>query len=85
MKTVWEAMNDVTRRKILTLLKKGDMTASEIYANFESRPATISHHLGILREANLVTFEKSGQVITYSLNIAVFQSMVQKLISFLER
>ena len=74
---------DVTRRKILTLLRNGSMTAGEICSYFDSRPATISHHLSILKESNLVTAEKKAQVITYSLNVDVLQSMIKKLTAFI--
>ncbi|MBP0973950.1 MAG: winged helix-turn-helix transcriptional regulator [Oscillospiraceae bacterium] len=77
MKDIWGAMADPTRRQILTLLQKRDMTAGEIGEQFEVSGATISHHLKILREAELITAEKEKQTITYSLNTTVFQEFLK--------
>jgi DNA-binding transcriptional ArsR family regulator len=76
MKDIWGAMADPTRREILNLLRKRDMTAGEIAARFEISNATISHHLKILREAELIIAEKEKQTITYSLNMTVFQEFL---------
>ena len=84
MKTVWEGMNDITRRKILTILRTGPMTAGEICSYFQSRGSTISHHLSILREAGLVTAKKSGLVITYTLNADALRGIIEKLNNFLK-
>lgn len=78
-KDVWGAMADPTRREILTLLQKHDMTAGEIGERFEVSGATISHHLKILREAGLVTSVKEKQTITYSLNTTVFQEFLKSI------
>lgn len=79
MKDIWGAMADPTRREILNLLRKHDMTAGEIADKFEISNATISHHLKILREAELVTAEKEKQTITYRLNMTVFQEFLAGL------
>ena len=76
MKDVWNAMADPTRRSILSMLQKRDMTAGEIGEQFEVSGATISHHLKILREAGLVTSEKEKQTITYRINLTVFQEFL---------
>ena len=76
MKDIWGAMADPTRREILNLLRKRDMTAGEIADQFDFSNATISHHLKILREAELVTAEKEKQTITYRINMTVFQEFL---------
>jgi DNA-binding transcriptional ArsR family regulator len=76
MKDIWGAMADPTRREILSLLQKQDMTAGEIAERFEISNATISHHLKILREAGLVLSEKEKQTITYRINMTVFQEFL---------
>lgn len=76
MKDIWGAMSDPTRREILSLLQKQDMTAGEIADRFAISNATISHHLKILREADLVTSEKEKQTITYRINMTVFQEFL---------
>ena len=83
MKDIWSAMADPTRREILTLLQKHDMTAGEIADRFELTNATVSHHLKILREAGLVLAEKEKQTITYSLNLTVFQDFLKGVAGFL--
>lgn len=79
MKDIWSAMADPTRREILQLLQKRDMTAGEIAEQFDISGATISHHLKILREAGLVTSTKEKQTITYRLNMTVFQEFLAGL------
>ncbi len=83
MKDIWSAMADPTRREILSLLQKHDMTAGEIGEKFDLSGATMSHHLKILREAGLITAEKEKQTITYSLNLTVFQDFLKGVAGFL--
>ena len=80
MKDVWNALADPTRREILTLLQRQDMTAGEIVSCFSVSGATISHHLKILREANLILAQKEKQMITYRLNTTVFQDFLKHII-----
>ena len=77
MNDVWNALADPTRRQILTLLKKDDMNAGEIAEQFSMTKPSISHHLSILKQANLVTSRKTGQNVIYSLNISVFEEILQ--------
>ena len=70
---VFKALADETRREILRLLHKGDLTAGEIAARFAFTKPTISHHLSVLKHANLVQDYRKGQHIYYSLNTTVFQ------------
>lgn len=77
MNDVWTAMADPTRRKILSLLKQNDMNAGEIAEHFNMTKPSISHHLNQLKQANLVTAEKKGQNIIYSLNLSVVEEILQ--------
>ena len=61
MRTVWEALADPTRREILMLLKKEDLSAGTIHSFFDITKPSLSHHLAILKEANLVSSKKIGQ------------------------
>ena len=66
---VFFALADPTRRKILELLaSQGQLTATEIYANFTASPPAISQHLKVLREARLVSMQKRGQQHIYQIN-----------------
>lgn len=77
MNDVWTAMADPTRRRILSLLKQNDMNAGEIAEHFNMTKPSISHHLNQLKQANLVTAEKKGQNIIYSLNLSVVEEILQ--------
>ncbi len=77
MNNVFKALNDETRREILTLLSEEDfLNASEIYDKFEMSKPSISHHLTILKNAGLVTSEKKGQYIHYSLHTTALQDLL---------
>ncbi len=73
---IFKALSDSTRRKILKLLSEGDMTAGDIASRFQQSWPTISHHLEVLKSAGLITSEKQGQYIVYSLNTTVFQEVI---------
>ncbi|MBQ7094578.1 MAG: winged helix-turn-helix transcriptional regulator [Clostridia bacterium] len=68
MDKLWSALSDKTRRDILTLLHEGEKNAGDIAAHFKISKPSISHHLSVLREANLVYSRKEGQTIIYALN-----------------
>ncbi len=76
------ALSDPTRRKILDLLKKKDLSAGEIAHNFNITLPSISHHLNILRRADLITSQRDGQQIIYSLNLSVFEEVAKILINY---
>jgi len=80
---VFKALADETRREILRLLQKSDLTAGEIAARFEFTRPTISHHLSVLKQADLVQDVRKGQNILYSLNITVFQEATAWFIAVL--
>ncbi|MEG2908807.1 MAG: autorepressor SdpR family transcription factor [Erysipelotrichaceae bacterium] len=72
----WKALSDPTRRDIIELLKSGKMSAGDISAHFNSSNATISHHLSILKQADLIRDEKDGKYIYYDLNTSVIDEMI---------
>ncbi len=76
MNTLFKALNDETRRQILELLKAGEMTAGEIADRFEISKPSISHHLDILKRAGLISGEKKGQFIEYSLNTTILEDLL---------
>lgn len=82
MNAVFKALNDTTRREILTLLKQGDKSAGEIADHFKIGKATISHHLDLLKQADLVSAEKKGQFVIYSLNTTVMDDILAWFLSF---
>lgn len=76
MNETFKALSDPTRREILNLLKDKDLTAGEISDHFDMTKPSISQHLKILKNAELVHAEKKGQYIVYSLNTTVFQEIL---------
>ena len=85
MNLLFKALGDPTRRQIIELLRKRDMTAGEIADEFNISKPSISHHLDLLRQANVVISIKEGQFITYSLNTTVFDEMVKWVIELSEK
>lgn len=83
LSAVFKALGDETRREILRLLARGDMTAGEIAQSFTLSRPTISHHLNVLKEAGLVLEERRGQHVIYSLNTTVFQQLTGWLFEIL--
>jgi DNA-binding transcriptional ArsR family regulator len=78
----FKALSDPTRRKILDLLRERDLTAGEIADHFQMTKPSISHHLSLLKQAELVSDERHGQHIYYSLNTAVFHHLMNWMNSF---
>lgn len=76
MKKFFKAVGDPTRRDILDMLKERDLTAGEIADAFHMTKPSISYHLDLLKQADLVTAEKNGQYITYSLNTSVLDEVI---------
>lgn len=72
----FKALADPTRREILRLLRRGEMTAGDLAARFDTTKPTLSHHFAVLRDADLVTVRREGQTLWYSLNTTVLQDMV---------
>ena len=82
MNTVFKALNDATRREILQMLQEGDMTAGEIAEKFNMSWPSVSHHLDLLKQAKLVTAEKDGQYVYYSLNTTVVDEILKWFMQF---
>ena len=82
MNIVFKALNDSTRRAILEMLQKKDMTAGDIADKFNISFPSISHHLDLLKQAQLVTTKKEGQYVFYSLNTTVMDEIVKWLMQF---
>ena len=82
MQSVLEAISDQTRRKILDLLKKGEMSAGELGKHFDISGPSMSHHLSKLKAADLVIANRKGQSINYSINTSVFDDAAQFVIGF---
>ena len=82
MNVLFKALNDQTRREILELLREKDLTAGEIADSFNITKPTISHHLDLLKQANLVNSYKQKQFIYYSINLTVFDEIIKWFLKF---
>jgi len=80
MDSAFKALADPTRRKILALLRDEELPAGEIASRFPMAWASVSHHLGVLKESGLIIARRDGQHIRYSLNTTVFQDALQHLL-----
>jgi ArsR family transcriptional regulator, arsenate/arsenite/antimonite-responsive transcriptional repressor len=83
MDKIFKAMSDINRRKILTLLKNGEMSVSELLKNFEITQATLSNHLSVLKKANLVESRIFGKQRIYRLNMEVLRIFAKNIDDFI--
>jgi DNA-binding transcriptional ArsR family regulator len=81
---VFEALADENRRKILELLKKKDMAVNEIGEHLPITGASLSHHLNKLKAAELVTANRKGQTIIYSIHTSVFEDFASQAATLLD-
>ena len=70
------ALADPIRREILNLLKNGRMSAGEISAHFPVTAASISRHLSVLKDADLIRDQREGKYIFYELNASVLEEVL---------
>ena len=80
----FKALSDPNRRQIIKMLQDGDMTAGDIASHFDMTKPSISHHLNVLKQADLVQDVRKGQNIYYSLNTTVFQKLIGWFYDLLE-
>ncbi|MBI3511144.1 MAG: winged helix-turn-helix transcriptional regulator [Bacteroidetes bacterium] len=85
MNILFKALDDPTRREILEMLRKKDRTAGDIADAFTISKPSISHHLDLLRQANLVISIREGQFVRYSLNTTVFDEMLSWVMGFTDK
>jgi DNA-binding transcriptional ArsR family regulator len=71
-----KALSDPIRRDILNLLKKGRMSAGDIVDHFEVTGASISRHLSVLKDADLIRDKREGKFIYYELNASVLEEIM---------
>ncbi len=71
-----KALGDPIRREILSMLKKGRLSAGEIVEKFPVSGAAVSRHLSVLKEADLIRDERDGKYIYYELNASVLEEVM---------
>jgi ArsR family transcriptional regulator, arsenate/arsenite/antimonite-responsive transcriptional repressor len=72
----FKALSDPTRREILALLRRGEMTAGALAEKFDMTKPSMSHHFAVLKDADLITSRREGQQIWYGLNTTVVQDLL---------
>jgi ArsR family transcriptional regulator, arsenate/arsenite/antimonite-responsive transcriptional repressor len=83
MQEAYRAIVDPHRRTILRVLRRGERTAGDLASATGLRPTALTHHLTVLKLADLVRVERRGQYQIYSLNTTVFQDLVTELLGWL--
>jgi ArsR family transcriptional regulator, arsenate/arsenite/antimonite-responsive transcriptional repressor len=79
---IFEALSHPVRREVLTLLKKGPMSAGELAAHFDLTKPTMSVHFAKLKDADLVTAERNGTSLVYHLNLSILEDALSSFLSF---
>ena len=82
---VFKALADPTRREIVQMLRKGPLSSGEIAERFPSTWATISRHLAILRNADVISAERNGNSIRYELNATVLQDLIAHIFDWTKK
>ncbi len=73
MSSVFKALSDPTRRRVLQLLRDGPMSAGDLWTHFDVSKPTMSAHFAVLKEADLVHAEKDGKSVIYHLKLSVLE------------
>ena len=76
MNDAFKALADPSRRRILSLLRKGEMTAGELAEHFDMAKPSLSHHFSVLKQADLISARRDGQQIYYALNTTVVEDLL---------
>lgn len=84
LSNTFSALSDPNRQKILELLKRREMSVTEISGNLSITMATLSHHLDILKRADLISGRRDGQKIIYSLNLSILDEISEKIVKLLK-
>jgi DNA-binding transcriptional ArsR family regulator len=84
MNAAFQALSDPTRREILRMLRKREMTAGEIAERFPLSRSTLSGHFNALKHAGLIVAERSGTTITYSLNMTAVEETVAAVLELFD-
>ncbi len=82
---LFKALSDPTRREILQCLKEKAKTPSELLQEIKISQPTLSHHIDQLKRANIISGEREGQFIRYSLNMSVLDMVLEYLTKIKKR
>lgn len=79
MSSVFKALADPTRRRVLALLRAQPMSAGELADHFQVSKPTMSAHFAVLRESGLIDASKNGKSIIYRLKMSVLEEALMGL------
>ncbi len=82
MQEAYKAIADPTRRRILKYLRGGERTAGDLAEYAQTNRTALSHHLTVLKLADLVRVERRGQFQVYSLNTTVFDDLMTEVMEW---
>ncbi len=77
------ALSDENRRKIIDLLKKKELSVTEMLEKLSITMPTLSHHLDVLKRADLISGRRDGQKIYYSINMSAMEELSEKIVKIL--
>ena len=81
--SIFKALAHPDRRKVLSLLRSGPKLAGDLAAEFKSSWPTMSRHLSVLKDADLISAERQGNQILYRINTSVVEDTAGALLSFI--
>jgi len=84
MSSVFKALSDPTRRRVLQMLRGGPLSAGEISDQFDVSKPTMSAHFAVLKEADLVHAEKAGKAVLYHLKLSVLEDALLGFVNSFE-
>lgn len=76
MDKVFKALSDESRRRIISMLMEKEMSVNEIARDFNKTQPCISHHLEVLKNADIVEVRKEGKFSIYSINMTSIQYII---------
>ena len=81
--SVFSALGHPLRRQVMDLLRKGPKTSGELAEAFEASWPTVSRHLAVLKDADLITAERKGTSIIYRANSSVIEDAAAALLAMI--
>ncbi|GAD89885.1 MULTISPECIES: metalloregulator ArsR/SmtB family transcription factor [Vibrio] len=84
MQDIFEALSDPHRRKILDMLKHGELCSSDIASQLDITPASVTHHLNKLRSANLIIKTRKGRNIYYTVHTSLMEDVLTYMYSLID-
>ena len=84
MNQVFRALGDPTRREILRMLRRRDMSAGDLAQRFPLAKSTLSGHFNVLKHAGLVVAERRGTRIVYSLNLSALEEALAAMMDLFQ-